>query len=173
MERRDASRSVDIRIEDRCLGEDGDLPETLVRSLAGKADLHSARGKIHVSVQDGCLGLGKYVCCLPMARIIPGLTPRIVSLCEDHGMSVKVHGGNFGESPITRKSIDDFIATLKLPYTPRDYQLDGVYAALLHRRCVLLSPTASGKSLVIYVPGAVSVGFWATILDSRFRASRW
>ena len=35
-------------------------------------------------------------------------------------------------------------------YKPRDYQIDGVYDALRHRRRLLLSPTASGKSLMIY-----------------------
>lgn len=32
----------------------------------------------------------------------------------------------------------------------RDYQLDAVYRALKHKRKLLLSPTASGKSLIIY-----------------------
>ena len=35
-------------------------------------------------------------------------------------------------------------------YKPRDYQIDGVYDAVRHRRRLLLSPTASGKSLMIY-----------------------
>ena len=35
--------------------------------------------------------------------------------------------------------------------TPRSYQLEGVYHAIKNRRCLLLSPTASGKSLMIYL----------------------
>jgi len=35
-------------------------------------------------------------------------------------------------------------------HTPRDYQVQGVYEALKYKRKLLLSPTASGKSLMIY-----------------------
>ena len=33
---------------------------------------------------------------------------------------------------------------------PRDYQIEGVYGALRHNRRLVISPTASGKSLMIY-----------------------
>jgi superfamily II DNA or RNA helicase len=36
------------------------------------------------------------------------------------------------------------------PLSPHDHQVDAVCHALNHSRCVLLSPTASGKSLIIY-----------------------
>jgi superfamily II DNA or RNA helicase len=35
-------------------------------------------------------------------------------------------------------------------HAPRDYQVEGVYDALKHNRKLLISPTASGKSLMIY-----------------------
>jgi superfamily II DNA or RNA helicase len=35
-------------------------------------------------------------------------------------------------------------------HAPRDYQIEGVYDALRHNRKLLISPTASGKSLMIY-----------------------
>jgi superfamily II DNA or RNA helicase len=35
-------------------------------------------------------------------------------------------------------------------HSPRDYQIEGVYDALRHNRKLLISPTASGKSLMIY-----------------------
>jgi superfamily II DNA or RNA helicase len=35
-------------------------------------------------------------------------------------------------------------------HTPRKYQIEGVYGALKHNRKLLISPTASGKSLMIY-----------------------
>ena len=35
-------------------------------------------------------------------------------------------------------------------YSPRSYQVEGVYDALRHNRKLLISPTASGKSLMIY-----------------------
>jgi superfamily II DNA or RNA helicase len=45
----------------------------------------------------------------------------------------------------------DFTTKLKLPFEPRDYQLLGFMHALSKQRCVLISPTASGKSLMIYM----------------------
>ena len=44
-----------------------------------------------------------------------------------------------------------FISTLSLNYQVRDYQLSAINHSLSRRRCLLLSPTASGKSLIIYI----------------------
>ena len=45
----------------------------------------------------------------------------------------------------------DFIDSLKLPVIPRDYQMIAANHALTHHKTLLLSPTASGKSLIIYI----------------------
>ena len=47
----------------------------------------------------------------------------------------------------------EFIETLGIPskYTPRNYQVDAFVAAVRKRRMLLLSPTGSGKSLMIYL----------------------
>lgn len=42
------------------------------------------------------------------------------------------------------------IAKFKLSREPRDYQLNTFKEAIINERCVFLSPTASGKSLMIY-----------------------
>ena len=44
-----------------------------------------------------------------------------------------------------------FIEALKLPFKIRDYQFDAVCHGIQHRNAILLSPTGSGKSLIIYV----------------------
>lgn len=44
-----------------------------------------------------------------------------------------------------------FVERLKLPITPRDYQVNGFVHAIRNNRAVLLSPTGSGKSLMIYM----------------------
>ena len=46
----------------------------------------------------------------------------------------------------TKKIIDQF----SIPLEVRDYQLDAINIALSQKRVLLLSPTASGKSLIIY-----------------------
>ncbi len=44
-----------------------------------------------------------------------------------------------------------FIESLKLPFNPRDYQEQGFREVLRKNRTLLLSPTGSGKSLIIYL----------------------
>ena len=44
-----------------------------------------------------------------------------------------------------------FLDDLSLPFEPRDYQLEGFHHALSYKKCLLVSPTASGKSLIIYL----------------------
>lgn len=44
-----------------------------------------------------------------------------------------------------------FIEELKPKFTPREYQLDAFVHAVRERRALLLSPTASGKSFIIYL----------------------
>jgi superfamily II DNA or RNA helicase len=51
---------------------------------------------------------------------------------------------------ITPGEIFDYVKTLKIPFKVRDYQLSAIYKALRYNRKLLLSPTASGKSLMIY-----------------------
>ena len=43
------------------------------------------------------------------------------------------------------------IKDLNLPFEPRDYQLEAFASAVKYGRQLLLSPTASGKSLIIYM----------------------
>lgn len=43
-----------------------------------------------------------------------------------------------------------FLASLKAPFEPRDYQYKAISHGIERRRCVLLSPTGSGKSFIIY-----------------------
>jgi superfamily II DNA or RNA helicase len=45
----------------------------------------------------------------------------------------------------------EFTETLSLPFEPRDYQYKAFVHSVRNRRSLLLSPTASGKSLIIYM----------------------
>jgi len=45
----------------------------------------------------------------------------------------------------------DFIDTLGIPFEVRDYQIDAFIHAVRSRRNLLVSPTASSKSLTIYL----------------------
>ena len=51
---------------------------------------------------------------------------------------------------ITPEGLVDYTKTLGIPFKVRDYQYKAIYEALRNNRKLLLSPTASGKSLMIY-----------------------
>jgi len=58
--------------------------------------------------------------------------------------------------PSSKENVDDLISRLPLtaagvPIRPRGYQVDAVKHAISNNKSLLLSPTASGKSLMIYL----------------------
>ena len=89
-------------------------------------------------------------------EIYVGLLPYITSFCEERGYEVILKDNEFYGLPsqvdefVTPQGIGDFVKSLNLPFKVRDYQYKGIYEALRHRRKLLLSPTGSGKSLMIY-----------------------
>lgn len=57
----------------------------------------------------------------------------------------------FPDEEFSVKEADDFIKALKPKMQPRDYQMDAFIHAVRNKRSLLLSPTASGKSFIIYL----------------------
>jgi len=51
----------------------------------------------------------------------------------------------------SNEDVDDLAQSVGLTLEPRDYQKRAIAHAISNKRCLLLSPTASGKSLVIYM----------------------
>ena len=88
-------------------------------------------------------------------QIYVGLLDRVVQFCKDHGYSYEfVNSKHYGlpfevNEGISKEGVKDYMDAI-CKHKPRDYQIDGVYDALRHNRKLLISPTASGKSLMIY-----------------------
>ena len=62
----------------------------------------------------------------------------------------KHYGTPFEENEIiSREGVKEYMTRIS-KYKPRDYQIDAVYDALKYNRKLLISPTASGKSMMIY-----------------------
>jgi superfamily II DNA or RNA helicase len=96
-------------------------------------------------------------------EIYVGLLPYITSFCEEKGYEVILKDNEFYGLPstvdefITPEGIGEYVKSLNLPHKVRDYQYKGIYEALRNKRKLLLSPTGSGKSLMIYA----LTRFWA------------
>jgi len=88
-------------------------------------------------------------------HISAGLFPQIVSFAESREYEVKVMESDYGDPSVGNKINPEFmmkfIDALKLPFKIRDYQFDAVCTGIGRKNAILLSPTGSGKSLIIYV----------------------
>ena len=89
-------------------------------------------------------------------EIYVGLFDYLCEYLEEKGYEYSIKLSKFYGIPneeedfVTPEGTASFIRSLGLPFKIRDYQLKAVYEALKHRRKLLLSPTGSGKSLIIY-----------------------
>ena len=87
--------------------------------------------------------------------IYVGLLDKIIQFCRDHEYTYEFIKSKYYGLPfevnegISKEGVKDYISAI-CKYSPRDYQIEGVYDALRHNRKLLISPTASGKSLMIY-----------------------
>lgn len=86
-----------------------------------------------------------------------GLYDYVVKFSQNHHYKIEFKDNvNFlTNNGITEQQVFDYLTSLNLhgngkPITIRDYQVDAVTTALDKDRTVLLSPTGSGKSLIIY-----------------------
>ena len=98
-------------------------------------------------VWDGKIRLFSYA----TGQIYTGLYPYIVDWCNKNGVQV-VDGTKIKDVNVSDEKIDKFIKALKIPKIEiRDYQKEAFVHSIKKNRCLLVSPTASGKSLIIYL----------------------
>lgn len=89
-----------------------------------------------------------------------GLIPYLDEFAEVRGCTLEhvdsdYYGRADAQAYLDLDAVRTFTETLQLyangkAIQPRDYQLEAIHHALVHYRSLLLSPTASGKSLIIY-----------------------
>ena len=85
---------------------------------------------------------------LKTRQIYVGLVPYIKKFCKDTNRTCEYIDEEPTLHPIDTKNL---ASALSLPMEPRDYQLLASSVGLTKKRTVLISPTASGKSLIIYM----------------------
>ena len=83
-------------------------------------------------------------------RIYCGLLDHINQFCIDRKYEVEYNLHEYDQL-ISKKDFFDYVKSLNLKHTPYPHQLAACYHALKTNRSLLLSPTGSGKSLIIYI----------------------
>lgn len=84
-----------------------------------------------------------------------GLYNYLQRFCDNHGYTIEHLNTISTETAITQEEVEEFAESLVLTgrgqrIDIRDYQVEAVHTALKDNRRVLVSPTGSGKSLMIY-----------------------
>ena len=88
-------------------------------------------------------------------EIYVGLLDKIISFCKQSDYQYEFVHSDFYGTPfeengfISLEGVKDYMNKITR-YEPRAYQVQGVFDALKYNRKLLISPTASGKSLMIY-----------------------
>jgi superfamily II DNA or RNA helicase len=88
-------------------------------------------------------------------EIYVGLLDKVIDKLKLHNYTYEFRENKFYGLPfevneeISKEGVRDYMSSI-CSYSARDYQIEGVYDALRYNRKLLISPTASGKSLMIY-----------------------
>lgn len=90
-----------------------------------------------------------------------GLFPYLQEFCGPRGYQIELEHNNYYGVPgatvdVDPQELSDFINGMNLStkgtrINPRGYQIEAICEGLHRKRSILLSPTGSGKSLIIYV----------------------
>ena len=92
-----------------------------------------------------------------------GLLDKVIAWARKSEYSVKFLDNETYGTPheendeISLEGVKDYMSAIS-SYRPRDYQIQGVYDALKFNRKLIISPTGSGKSLMIYAVARYHVG---------------
>lgn len=110
--------------------------------VPGAKFMPSVRNK----VWDGKIRLFNALTC----TLYVGLLTHLEKFCEARKYKIE-YETDFSDENFSVVEAKNFIKTLNCNIEPRDYQIDAFVHAVRKRRSLLLSPTASGKSFIIYL----------------------
>ena len=88
-------------------------------------------------------------------EIYCGLIDKLQVFCQRYGYTFEFEANKFYGLPyeenemVSQEGVQDYLQRIT-SFKPREYQVEGVYDALRRNRRLLISPTGSGKSLMIY-----------------------
>ena len=126
---------------------DAGMKSELSEFFAFKPEGYQFSPKYKARVWDGTIRLFQ-----PMRPVLyVGLYPHLKKFCEQRDYILEAPA-EIGEKEIIEKGyIEELAESINCKYKPRDYQIEYIENALKNRRSLSLSPTSSGKSLIIYL----------------------
>jgi len=98
-----------------------------------------------------------------------GLFDYVKKFCEERAYTIEVNSSDYGlpndKNEVVLSEYEAFLKASFLPFQPRDYQNDAILHGLKNKRAILLSPTGSGKSFIIYL----LMKYYMSMLNSEKR----
>lgn len=83
-------------------------------------------------------------------QIYRGLAPQVLQWITKRGYTYTYDEENL-ETSFSVEEANEFIETLNPKFSPRDYQVNAFVHAIRSKRRIVISPTGSGKSLLLYL----------------------
>ena len=110
-------------------------------------------------VWDGKIRLYSYA----TGQMYLGLYPYLKDWCKKKNVHIVESSDILTHRSVTAADIDGMIDEYDISITPRDYQIDAFRYAVQYERGLILSPTASGKSLIAYM----LVRYYLNMIDNN------
>lgn len=126
---------------------DAGLAQSLAEYFTFSVPGHEYMPAFRRKVWDGKIRLFN----LSSKTLYIGLLPYVKQFAKENNKKISVSEKLDLTDEFSLVEAKEFIQSLNLPFEPRDYQITAFVHAVRHRRSLLLSPTASGKSLIIYL----------------------
>jgi superfamily II DNA or RNA helicase len=126
---------------------DGGVRQEIAQHFSFRPEGWQFHPKVKMRVWDGYIHLYQPL----RPKLYVGLFPHLKKFCDDRGYTLNAPD-NIG---LDEQIDDDYgiqlAKEIDCKFTPRDYQNEYIVNALRKRRSLSLSPTSSGKSLIIYL----------------------
>ena len=84
------------------------------------------------------------------SRLYLGLFPYVEHFAQERNYTITKEDDVGVQEEFSVVEAKEFVESLRLPHTIRDYQLDSFIHCIRNNRSLIVSPTSSGKSLIIY-----------------------
>jgi len=126
---------------------DSGIKQELSEFFAFRPEGYQFSPKYKARVWDGTIRLFQ-----PMKPVLyVGLYPHLKKFCEDRDYILESPREIGEEEYIEDGYVEELAERISCKFKPRDYQIEYIENALRNRRSLSLSPTSSGKSLIIYL----------------------